>query len=513
MKKIVAFKIHPAIGITRVGNSPDEFFIGPEIPGVHRRPTGGYRDAVGRIKRQAARFRLFGYDANGELVREITAKDATITWTVALANKKAEWIKFQGPKSRTDKKLKRNPTVTDRASLIIDPGPRSLNGPNQSASFSTGTFLGTPVPLGEIRTDKQGRLLVLGGFGHSGSPANIPIDENEFANNDGWHDDLSDGPVGATVKLRSGRTVEAVGAWVICGSPKFTPALEHIITLYDVLLQAAVDKLGLKLPAKPSYSKDVYPLLQRAIKMKWVNQMVVHDHADAADHGHAGEQHNGHSEDPAHATLSAAFPPPISTSARSAIFKKLRNPKLRPNQSSGESDMPMIHSDFYPIEVNQPLTKIQYAVLKNWKNGNFIDDWAGPPVPSRRITPEGLDRAALEACVGGALYPGIEASWLLRDVYKFSEPFRLDTASLEAGDVTKQMAVPWQADYADCVQEGELAWWPAQRPDDVFPERGGPQVRWTRGIGEQKADMIGKWHQLGFVVRKGARYVETERRP
>lgn len=213
MNKIVALKVHPAIGIARVGNSPGEFFIGPEKPGVHRRPQGGYRDAQGRIKRQAARFRLFGYDKNGKVVREITAKEATITWTVALANKKAEWIKFQGPRSRTKKKFRRNPNVTDRASLVIDPGSRSLNGPSQAAHFDTGAFLGTLVPLGEIRSDKDGRLLVLGGFGRSGSPGNVAIDENEFANNDGWHDDVSDGPVTATVKFKSnGETVEAVGA-------------------------------------------------------------------------------------------------------------------------------------------------------------------------------------------------------------------------------------------------------------------------------------------------------------
>jgi hypothetical protein len=254
MNKIVAIKIHPAIGIARVGNSPSEFFIGPEKPGVHVRPPGGYRDAQGRIKRQAARFRLFGYDKNGKPVREITAKDASITWTVALANKKAEWIRFQGPKSRTNKNLRRNPTVTDRRSLIIDSGPRSLNGPNQSASFNSGTFLGTPVPLGDICTDKQGRLLVLGGFGRSGSPGNVPLNENEdqFANNDGWHDDVSDGPVSATVTFKSnGARVVAAGAWFICAVPKFAPSIENIITLYDVLLQVAVDKLGLKLLLDP----------------------------------------------------------------------------------------------------------------------------------------------------------------------------------------------------------------------------------------------------------------------
>jgi hypothetical protein len=512
MNKIATIKIHPAIGIARLGNSPHELFIGPEMPGIYPQPTGGFRDAAGRIKRQAARFRLFGYDRKGKLVGEITAKDAAITWTVALANKKAEWIKFQGPKSRTKKTLRRNPTITDRDSLIIDPGPRSLNGPNQAASFNTGTFLGTPVPLGDIRTDKQGRLLVLGGFGHSSSPRGNPINEEEFANNDGWHDDVSDGPVTALVKFKSeGTVVEAVGAWVICGPPKFAPAFENVITLYDTLRQVAVDKLGLKLPAKLSFAKDIYPLLQRAIKMKWVSGMVAHPPAHADGHAPGQEHYGSEVTAPAHKTLSAVIPPPGTASARSAIFEKLRDPALDARQSSGDSDMPMIHSDFYPAEVNQPLTKIQFGWMKKWKDGNFIDDWSGPPTPSRRITPEGLDRAALEACVGGAFYPGIEASWLLRDVYKFLEPFRLDPTALKAGDVTKQMAVPWQADFADCAQEGELAWWPAQHPDDVFPESGGPQVSWTRDIVNSKADMVREWHRLGFIVKKGRKYVETER--
>jgi len=73
------------------------------------------------------------------------------------------------------------------------------------------------------------------------SPQNIPIDENEFANNDGWHDDVSDGPVNATVQLKSGETIDAAGAWVICAIPKFAPYMDNVITLYDVLRQVAVD--------------------------------------------------------------------------------------------------------------------------------------------------------------------------------------------------------------------------------------------------------------------------------
>jgi hypothetical protein len=55
------YKIHPAIGIARVGNSPDEFFIGPERRGEEPNPVGGFKDAQCRVTRQAARFRIFAH--------------------------------------------------------------------------------------------------------------------------------------------------------------------------------------------------------------------------------------------------------------------------------------------------------------------------------------------------------------------------------------------------------------------------------------------------------------------
>src|SRR5262249_36463574 len=101
MAAIASVKIHPAIGIARLGNSPTDFFVGPQRPGVHVRPRGGYKDRSGRVKRQAARFRLFGYDKSGNLVRELTGDDATVVWTVHLANHKAAWHTFDGLKQKT----------------------------------------------------------------------------------------------------------------------------------------------------------------------------------------------------------------------------------------------------------------------------------------------------------------------------------------------------------------------------------------------------------------------------
>ncbi|WP_406233034.1 LodA/GoxA family CTQ-dependent oxidase [Nocardia sp. NBC_01009] len=50
----IAFaQIHPGIGVARVGNSPDEFFLGPEAPGIiPTNPEGPFKDAQGRMKRQ-----------------------------------------------------------------------------------------------------------------------------------------------------------------------------------------------------------------------------------------------------------------------------------------------------------------------------------------------------------------------------------------------------------------------------------------------------------------------------
>ena len=56
--KIVRAAIHPGIGLARVGNSEQEFFVGPEVPRATPKPTGFYKDATGALKRQAAKFRV-----------------------------------------------------------------------------------------------------------------------------------------------------------------------------------------------------------------------------------------------------------------------------------------------------------------------------------------------------------------------------------------------------------------------------------------------------------------------
>jgi hypothetical protein len=460
---IVDVKVHPAIGIARLGDSPHDFFIGPEKPWQVVEPPGGYKDAQCRIKRQAARFRLYAYHDDGT-VSELTAADAEIQWTVELANKKATHAGNSG----------------SAAQLTIDPGPRTLHGAVQHATFDSGTITldgaTTTVPLGEVRTDAEARLLVLGGFGKSASPAGKPL---IFPRSEGWYDDVSDGPVNAHVKITAtGDEFDAVPGWVIVGPPKFAPALQSPVTLFDRIFAMAAAQGWVAGPADPSYTNDIYPILQRARDIHAVRGDAIGEHTWA---------------DP-------VYNPALTAS----IFAALTAP------GGGGGTMPDVNDSV--------LTPVQYAVMQAWKNGTYTQDWPGaPPQPPPDLTPAGLDSAALTNCVGAAFFPGIEAGGIVdggavqpiidhTTYVGASDPLRLNAAALSPGDITQWMALPWQNDFFACQD----IWWPVPRPDEVT--RGGvTNQSWTAGLVPDNVTMVSKWSALGFVVKQGSDFVEVER--
>lgn len=202
---IVKAGIYPPIGVMRVGNSENEYFIGPLIdtPQEESDPYA-YRDKTGALKRQAAQFRIYGFNAAGKAVKELHAGNAKIKWHSHLANQKSSWYQFQlaldiPEAADAPASMLRNIDVKDRNDLLIDGGARSIEGSNvnEGPTFS-GKFLGKEVYLGEMKTDEKGRLIMLGGHGKSENlQGDIAI---TFANNEGWHDDISDGPVTAEVE-------------------------------------------------------------------------------------------------------------------------------------------------------------------------------------------------------------------------------------------------------------------------------------------------------------------------
>ncbi|MGY4346036.1 hypothetical protein ACVWXM_002503 [Bradyrhizobium sp. GM7.3] len=140
--QIVRAIIYPAIGVVRVGNSESEYVVGPEVPDPPPLPAGCYRDKAGALKRQAARFRIYGVNAAGEIVRELSGEgtSAKITRHVELANAKAAWYGFQlaldiPEATSAPPTTLRNSAVADRSKVSILPGPRSVSGAQRQAGI------------------------------------------------------------------------------------------------------------------------------------------------------------------------------------------------------------------------------------------------------------------------------------------------------------------------------------------------------------------------------------------
>jgi hypothetical protein len=577
------YRIHPAIGIGRVGNADrDKFFIGPELPG--RGPTGdptvgtqvpNFKDG-GKIKPQAARFRIWEYvEKKGkyEASREINLdeKDCVkISWKVHLANSKASFFQFNrlaGEERVHAAGSRRNDAVVDRKTLELDPLPRSISGRNQkpvkfnkgSSSNPTSELWPNPAPspaieyLGELRTDPAGRLIVIGGMGKASGRSGAAL--NDAFNNDGWFDDVSDGPVTVELTMKVGgkdKTVKVDPAWFICGPPDFAPTVTHVVTLYDVLYDMAARELTLptneaiydttlkhladinkefkaagaaKLSRyKPSFDEEIFPIIRFGQEQIFVFEILKHSpvHGTLAKFAKLGDPSAGAQPD------------------RQKLFDRLHPPGLA--GTGGSKTMPMLNGDEYTDPTHKrhvlTLTETQFALMEQWAKGNFIvlSGPIPPPLPAAVITPHGLDRAALENSIGGAFCPGIEVSWQIRNKKLFSAPFRIDhkattqylgdtSGQIRAGHFSRQMAVPWHTDFLACKLQNNLGWWPAARPDIVYESKAdfdaSPKISkaWTRpsaanwpsgGSTPSRQEFIDNAHKLG-ILRHDPQFYHLEK--
>jgi hypothetical protein len=504
--------IYPPIGIARVGGSETEYFIGPEVAGQDRTPPGknGWKDADGQLLRQVARFRLYAYDSGNNLLGELKAGDASVEWSVHLANHKAAWYdfdmamdipEFDGSAGLPPKRsARRNATIAgaDRKQLVIDPGPRTISGKKTSGKkyrFDGGKFFNTEVSLGELQTDDEGRLLVFGGHGISGSP---PKNEPAvtFANNDGWHDDIADGPVTATVTIGS-KSIPVEHAWIVVGPPDYSPGVTPVTTMYDIVFDAACQLDASQRPHLPSFTNDILPIFSRLAGYQWVNAGFgkLWGWKGAEDFAAIVTTLGSNSE----------FARPI----REEIFSRFRNPDFESMQAT---EIPPIYGDGVDIPATNPrqwytVTPLQYEFLKQWAEGAFVSDYDPTYVAPTSIDqvplaaqPMALTKAALENCIGGPFHPGCEMTWPLRQPIMYASPFRIKLRTDEprdygnwmtsrvvlatggpldgsgAGDISKWMAVPWQTDTSSCLyayigyQDGVFlpTFWPARVPNNVL---------------------------------------------
>lgn len=569
------YRIHPAIGLARVGDSPSDFYLGPETAGGlpiacdekgkttvdkdgKEEPPQSFKDSQCRIKRQAARFKIFVYDdqspegrklAPGDPIQGISSRGklVNIEWTVYLANKKSVWHQFkelEGEHGYAPDHPPRNADVTDdvaRQRLIIDPGPQTVwssvdkqnptvptqarfargENPGHAQSFPPALEPQSINALGEILTDGDLHLLVLGGHGNSGSYkqgfGHPRIDH--YANNDGWFDDLADGPV--TAKLHYVDEEDGVTrhvqvndpAWVIVGQPSYVPELTNLITVDDVVYDLSVrhfaldpylygtgpfDKKKTVSPDAleswrrdeknynpnyfPLFYKEIWPLLQRPHTMHWLTNLV-----DVSSRPHETGSGGNFDEsvisvppfkgqDPKQAKLNRA--------KRMFLYRLLRQPgeenRYRHEQDphdphdrlAGAPRMPLLCGD-NPLSNTLPakflrLTDTHLFLLRQWAEGLFINEKLEAMDEAQvKTEPSGLelDRAVLSNALGGAFCPGGEVCWIIRNPAIYKSAYRINAkldcvsgAEFSGPTLNQRNKISTGLEPGDLTKYGALPW-------------------------------------------------------
>ena len=500
-RRIARVAIHPAIGIARVGNSSESFFFGPEVPGILPRARGGFKDGNGAVARQAARFRLFGFDRHGQVVRELTARDGKITWRVEVANSKAAWYEPNTPFDipRAPASPRRNPNLTGAArdQLAVAPPGRAVHGVGAGpVAFTGGSFMGEQVPLGELMTDGDGRLVFLPAQGRGYSPDSTPL--GSYATNPGWTDDVCDGSVRASVKLGS-RWLEAEPAWVISTPPNYAPAIATgLVTAYDAARSALVGA-GMLASGPVDFAEDILPIFARLVDLQWVSSGFFESNG-------WGSRLDWLSEEMLERLADAS---PANARFRRQVFSSFRDPSFTHAQPNAVPQLYGDHTEF-PLDNNREwlaVTPLQYRQLRAWAEGDFSSDGAVRRSPRSlealplQERPAALDRAALESVLGGAFHPAIEVPWTLRTRQIWEKPFRLRVRSdsfelqdygselttkivysaggplqgVSPGDLTHWLGEPWHADAASCRSGYQRSislilptFWPARIPTQVL---------------------------------------------
>lgn len=624
----VHYRIHPAIGFPRVGNSPDAYYLEPtavgglptELHGNDERPVTQFKQD-GQIKRQAARFRVYRHEEGKAPVEVGPGNGLTsVEWTVHIANKKAAWYSFQelqgdvmlGLDNTYEKQgvPLNNPAVVKedaRQKLIIDPGPRTLTAPCDWVELNAATAGDYPhvsfppadlqpygvTTLGRVRMTELGELLVLGGYGNAGGPGNI----SGFGGANGWFDDVGDGPVLARITTDDGKT-HVLNAWVVSGAPKLAPELVNVTSLADTFIDVGVRQMGLcpalyRRPAvyrrndqdpEPHHNhdsfegyqrdyvacleRDILPIFRAMKEYRWVANVD--------------------------AMVSVATPPfdladlsDENRENRRAVFRTFRRSEKgrqgnqqpeearQHQQLFGENGFPLMPLNSgdnsisnIRIEKFMALTPTQYWLLHQWAEGKCVSRRDDPDAGTDWLSwASPLDIATAGNAVGEPMAPGIEVTWTMRnpDVLTPGDPFRIKLQDevhtrkglspsrdetlardgCQPGDLTKRMAIPWQADFFDCsVQDVNFTtpltnktisnvtkiplaptffsyWWPPQSPYNVYSGAHtaaeqlldanaylgnsnvgqvlGQNVLYHRGLNSFYDSVVG-WKYLGFIL-------------
>jgi len=489
----IYLRIHPAIGIARVGNS-DDYYIAPETMAAE--PIGNnvirgglpirkgtesdtitsedIRDTDGKLKKQAARFRIYQYisgdtysypsapeeseevivgsEVDGKIVKEIV-------WTVHLANKKANcWIldEDNGVGAYKDGKVPvlRNPSFQGAEyanpgsenrlkDLVIDAGPRAIKGINA-----------TPVKFNEATTpsyaNEDGVIQQKGDY-----PISYPMSDGGSTSYNAASQPIK--YLGELETDNKGRLLVLPGYGLACGftnegQPNPDAKLDDDVNNNNWLDDAAdgpvtavlifegedgsraVEGSAWVVGADPAYA----PQTLNAVSMwddvysNWVENfgLVPELYAD----GEYKTDYKPSFQDDVFPTFNAAHMQMWNTELNDkAIHAHKRMSELadaphpgfnilqymrNPNGSDGgfEKGSPLM-----PLSLGDAgksfltVSTTQYFMLEQWQNGKCVG------VPKRELSAgENLDRVMLTNCLGGRYSPGIELTFIVRDPHLYN---------------------------------------------------------------------------------------------
>ncbi len=514
---VIEYSIHPPIGVARVGNSPSEFYLSPTSIGGRPIMCNSFGDEVlednkikyvtkfkdkqKRVKRQAAKFRIFKQDSDNPQSKpqkvDLNDKNEvkSVKWFVHLANKKSVWYhftEFAGDlmigKDNTYEfhhADTRNSDIEEpkkRRQLIIDFGYRTLDSPRQvkkfqnddsvPAGYSTSLpyhqirdkkspRIGKPVKyLGEVKTDSKNNLIVLGGYGNAGGDEPY----RTFAGGEGWYDDISDGPVLCEITLANDE-VKMLDAWVIVGPPKFAPELVNITTLDDTMFDVSVRYLysvpqmyskesGWNQNFIVNYEHDIEPILKRIGHYRWVaNVPSMMDFCmpafDLKDNSEKNKKNRK-------AFFNYFRRAPENESGYGGDAQILFSNKTNEKKNDYINGIPLMPLncgsnavDNHVLDKFVTLSRTQYFLLEQWSEGKFT---AGKSDDILGMIP--LDHADIGNCVGAPMCPGVEVTWSVRNPSIYSKPFHIKHKTKNLDDYTKVGLDPKHDETAPLGQTG-----------------------------------------------------------
>ena len=530
------FRIHPSIGFARVGNS-EEYNLAPETIAAlsvpersqqkqHGGTLGGLplkadgvttitnhdiRDRNGKLKRQAARFRVFAYSDSpasypsgggeeitvGCIIDGKTVRD--IIWTVHVANKKANSFQLEASETVATpliaqyedgrlpplRNLQEGQWANDPTrigKLTIDPGPRAIRGTfsgivgldrsgtatyehqakicdisNYPKLFPQDSFESLYEPdgpiesLGQLCTDDVGRLHVIAGYGRAVSwhqeGTKDPYPLNSDVDNDGWFDDTADGPVNAVIVFDDNSTAEVAGAWVVSTDPGYAPQTLNSVSLWDDIYDTWVRKLSLE----PELFSDGQ--FRETYRPDFAAHLLPFFRSAAVQRWNTNLPEIAIRAHDAVGQISEDDDPATTVLAGLGY---IRNPNTLQQSEVGAPLMPLSLGDSGDSFLS--CTKTQYFLLEQWNAGNFNRENQGLLGPG-----EYLDKASLINCLGGRFSPGIDMTFIVRQPGLWERerartshgPFRIRQKRVDYQKVPSE-GLPFLSEgWVPCHAEGE----------------------------------------------------------